>query len=232
MNKIDIIPIKIKSNYNRFIQSFYKKHGNYKIYSSKYGIKFLGNSKFLLQNNIQNFLIDRKNLSTNDLFLGIDFLKDKYTLINTCINDSPHYYLMEALLNNINILKTDYVNRMAKGCLDERRELPEYLNKKNYFLKCFYKKKIQIEKNNIEPIKIYIVKNKFYIYDGKHRAAMHALLNKKVECDIYDRSILYNLLQERFEKMLIEEKKFLNNINFLKTFIKNCNELKENYNDR
>lgn len=120
-------------------------------------------------------------LSPDELYLGIDFLNDNYTLLDTPIKESPHYELMEALHSGDDGRNTEYTARMLKGALDERYEILAYYLDEKYFRNCFSAKISDIHEKSVT---VYRKNGRFYIHDGKHRAALCALLGANVKCRI------------------------------------------------
>lgn len=120
------------------------------------------------------------NVDPRNLFLSIDYLNDNYTLIDTCIVESPHYRFIKAINTGIDITKTDYYKRFISGKLDgrhcQRERGLDYFYEKNENIK------LTIENDDYKPVIVYYYHNRLYIYDGKHRAAFCAFMNKSVRC--------------------------------------------------
>lgn len=125
-------------------------------------------------------------LSPNELYLGIDFLKDHYSLIDVPITESPHLGLMKELSEGGDGRACEYVRRMLGGSLDERYEIVAFYLDRNYFRNCFEKRMREIESDNGECVVAYKHNDRYYIHDGKHRAALCALLGVDVKCKIID----------------------------------------------
>ena len=175
------------------------------IYVSRKGIKSINQ---LMQSQLY-FVRDKKEINAEDLFLGFDGLKDKYTLVDMCILDSPHWELMHTILREFPIEETDYYKRALRGELDTRG--PLNLNDKN--LKSmkgkFDKRKNEIEADCYQPIQVYELDNRYYIADGKHRAALCAMLGKKVRCDV----ISTDYLKDSFRIWILKKMKIINDKN-------------------
>lgn len=125
-------------------------------------------------------------LSPGELYLGVDFLKDEYTLIDVPITESPHYGLMSALSAGKDGRDTQYVMRMLTGALDERYEIVAFYLDCNYFRNCFEKRINSLNKDDCAQVTVYRRNGRYYIHDGKHRAALCALLGTNVKCKIID----------------------------------------------
>lgn len=164
----------------RFLIKLTRKFKISMLVDKKVGIKNL-NYNLLVTPPTSNTII---SINPTELFLGPDFLVDQYTLLNRPLLESPHYELVEALSDNKDVKQTEYYRRYAKGTLDWR-----YLSNPK-MVAHFYRKFVD-SKNNVlngtyEPIKIYKVGQVYYIYDGKHRAAMCALLKLSAKCEVVD----------------------------------------------
>ena len=171
------------------------------VYESKTGLKEI-NPLFPTK---QREIINLCTVSPDELFLGIDFLKDEYSLIDTPIKESPHFELMASLYNGEDGLNTNYTKRMLKGALDERYEILAFYLDKEYFKNCFSKKYGDIKNNLNERVTIYKKNGKCYIHDGKHRAALCSFLDIPVQCEVVD---FYEVCKEfNNNKLKIVQKK-------------------------
>lgn len=150
-----------------------------RFYNSRFGLKNVGAGYLLGAKNYSSVVI--KNISADSLFLGPDYLKDKYTLLNCPISQSPHYGFIKTIMENGDMASTDYIQRFVSGKLDWRRgsKKPRDFN---YFKKMFSRSLGEIQSGDYSPIIIYSLGGKYYIYDGKHRAALCSLLGVPVKC--------------------------------------------------
>lgn len=166
------------SLFSRIIEKLFVIFNVTKIYESKVGIKiinsFLKNYNF---NKLNSIILDK-----NMIYLGFDALIDKYSLCDISLVDSPHYYFMKALYDNENIKNTDYYYRYYHGILDGRRKRKINEDDIKHFNNMFNLRLEEIESGNYKPVQVYKIKKKYYIADGKHRAALCALCNKKIKC--------------------------------------------------
>lgn len=192
------------------------------IVTKKLHISMLLKKKVGLKNLNYNLLVTQpqgyKLLTLNPelLYLGPDFLNDSYTLLDCPLLESPHFELVECLSNNNSVKQTGYYKRFVSGTLDWR-----YLHKPHllsYFETQFGVSKKSIMEETYRPVKIYCVNNRYYIYDGKHRAAMCALMNKQVRCELIDEKIafsgvfsyMFNSIKDN--KIFYKHQRFNNNL--------------------
>ncbi len=150
------------------------------LYESKTGIKEL-NPVFKKRELPE---VEQKHIPVDELFLGVDFLNDKHTLMDTPITSSPHFELMKALSENGDIMQTDYVRRMVCGALDERFEIAAYCLDRSYFPTCYQKCMTELQTEAGADILIYQKNGRYYLHDGKHRAALCALLQIEARCRV------------------------------------------------
>lgn len=125
----------------------------------------------------------------NDLFLGPDYLVDEFTLLDCPLLSSPHYELIKAISEDRDIRTTDYYDRFLNGKLDWRYLQNPKINLENRFLAKYKETAALLREDAYEPVKVYQVDKKYYIYDGKHRAAMCALNKLPVKCEEIDVSL-------------------------------------------
>ncbi len=130
-------------------------------------------------------------LSPEELYLGIDYLTDENTLLDTPLSKSPHYDLVCKMNNNEDISECEYIKRWRKGTLDWRYGFRKPKNY-NFFVNKFNDSKKNIIEGKNKPSLVYKVGEKYYIFDGKHRAAMCLLNNIDVPCYIIDRTTMFS----------------------------------------
>lgn len=170
----------------RIPERFFKKHNISAFVANKYGIKNLNmgcltNYDFALSGEIVE-------LNPGSLFLGPDFLKDEFTLLDCRLLDSPHYIFVEAVNQRDELTKTEYYERYIKGTLDWRHCQLKAKSMERYFDKN-EKAKIDIIKEDYKPVVVYYWKDRWYIFDGKHRAALCAFMGRTVRCKIVPVSV-------------------------------------------
>ena len=133
-------------------------------------------------------IIEDNYLPADIIMLGPDYLKDQYTLLGCPISDSPHFYLMRTINEKGNLAETDYMKRISKGTLDWRFATPIPKNFNSYY-KEYHNSLEEIQRGDYRPVVVYYLNGKCYVYDGKHRAALCALLNIPVHCHIVSSEI-------------------------------------------
>lgn len=116
------------------------------------------------------------------MFLDADYLVDKHTLVGKCILDSPHCDLMKAIMEGRPIEATDYAARAQSGTLDVRN--PSYLSRARIqrMQTLFQARLGEIKNATYDPVRVYWHKNRYCIFDGKHRAALCAVMGMEVNC--------------------------------------------------
>lgn len=184
------------------------------VYRTSKGIKNfnLGFLSVLFNPNIyKELLIDSK-----DLYLGPDYLKDEYSLINLSINDSPHYKLMETLFNNEDVLETDYMFRKRNGTLDWRDITPISSSYINSIKNKFKQRLIDIETDCYDPIIVYEYKEKYYIFDGKHRAALCSYLKKPIKSLVVSNDCIRSYTNRIFFEMMKDDNFYSKHNAFIK----------------
>ena len=150
-----------------------------RFYNTRYGLKNVGAGYLLGAKKYSSGVI--KEIVADKLFLGPDYLKDKYSLLNRPIAQSPHFDFVKAIKENGDLSSTDYIQRFVSGKLDWRRgsTMPRDFN---YFEKMYFQSLGEIQSGDYNPVIIYSLGGKYYIYDGKHRAALCSLLGVPVKC--------------------------------------------------
>lgn len=116
------------------------------------------------------------------LLIGPDNLKDSYTLLGTPISDSPYNELMQSLNTGQDLHQTEYIGRVPSGILDNRRARPIDTHYLSSLRQRFESQKALIQRDAYHPIKGVFVNGEYYIFDGKHRAALCAILHKTPRC--------------------------------------------------
>lgn len=169
--------------YYRVREELFKRLHLFGILKTQVGLKNI-NAKMVqhLSKPINN---DVFYLLPKDLFLGVDFLIDKYTLLKCPLENSPHLGLMKALRDDEELSQTEYIHRFESGTLDGRRGVPHIKDFSLYRTK-FVQHMQEFNNNSIEPVLVYKVKERYYVYDGKHRAALCTLMGEKIPCKLVD----------------------------------------------
>jgi hypothetical protein len=123
-----------------------------------------------------------QSLPADILYLGYDALKDRYTLLNTRLVDSPHLELMELLRRGQDITRCSYVERVATGTLDSRCATKVDQVYLSQIRKRYDQKADAIQTGSYEPIKVISHHDQWFILDGKHTAAVCALSGIMPKC--------------------------------------------------
>lgn len=115
----------------------------------------------------------------DNLLICMDFLKDQYTLLGVGIIKSPHFGLMSALMNKADLRQSDYVRRLEAGTLDGR--LPMRLSEQIAvsMRRRFSERLREVQSEGMRQVMVFCVSGNTYVADGKHRAALCALLGIK-----------------------------------------------------
>lgn len=177
----------IQSFFVRVVEKVFMACNLIVFFKNKAGLKNIGANRLLQKMDYK--VEDTKEIRPELLYLGPDFLKDKYTLLDCPVSTSPHFGLMKALNEKAVLRTTDYFRRFNKGTLDWRRSqvMPRSYNK---FHNKYVKSQKEINDNKYNPVLVYYQNGRYYIYDGKHRAALCALMNKPVLCAVVSNSFV------------------------------------------
>ena len=117
-----------------------------------------------------------------DLLLGFDGLKDQFTLVDRPVDCSPHAEFMRAVAEGHKLDTTEYLARIHTGTLD--RSPARHIGTKQLRELCRrYQRAMEAFRTGTsEPVKIARLRERLYIVDGKHRAALAATLSGSVRC--------------------------------------------------
>lgn len=197
---------KLTFYYWRIQEIICKKMHVFKVVFTKYGLKTI-NIHLVRQ---EPRVVSEKTfeLDPEDLYLGIDYLNDENTLLDTSILESPHIKFIDSIIKGGDLYKSDYVDRCQKGTLDGRRgrliikDFSLFKNRCNTRIK-------QLE--DMQPVLVYKVRNRYYIYDGKHRAALCALTGVKVKCILVD----YYFKDNALYKIMAKKSNYNKHLNLL-----------------
>ena len=144
------------------------------------------------------------DLEFNQFIIGPDFLKDEYTSICRNIDEWPHYELIKCLDNNLPLGNCSYVKRCQNGTLDFRKQMKISTR----FLRNKYQERLDaIEKNEIIPIKVYLIYDNIYaVADGKHSLAMAYYFDyRNLRFDVIQNPIFDTYFRWIFEKIKFDE---------------------------
>lgn len=158
-------------------------------FQNRYGIKALNKPLFNSnQINVDGTVVE---IDCKLLFLGYDALKDKYTLTDVPLSESPHYELISRLYSGFdNFEKCDYIYREKLGYLDGR--MGQIVGKKvlDAHKKAFKRSLKLIQQGSYKEVLVYEANERYYLLDGKHRAALCTVLNLPIKCRIIDSKLL------------------------------------------
>ena len=163
----------------------------------------------------KNIHFDHVVLSSNQLFLGPDHLKDNYTNLHTPIKDSPHYYLMKDIAEHNDLSRSIYINKFYNGVLDWRHIQPIVANYDFYLMK-FRKSFCEVQNNTYSPVIVYRVNDVYYIADGKHRAALCAYMNKEVVCKVIDAKSALGGIDKYLYSIMLQKNSYFKHVEFYK----------------
>lgn len=172
---------KIAFYYRRTEEEILKRLHCVKFYYTRVGLKNVGAGYLLGANNIT--LGSIIEIPTDKLFLGPDYLNNQNTLLNCGISQSPHYEFVKTIMEDGDLSKTEYIQRFVSGRLDWRRGSTKPRDF-SYFNRMYLLSQNEIQANDYEPVIVYSLNGVYYIFDGKHRAALCANLNIPVRCNI------------------------------------------------
>lgn len=190
-----------KTMRNKIKYKLYKVLGKSKLYETSYGIKVVNPVHFRGQ------VFEYKEVTVNptELYLGCDALNDDYTLVGKPISQSPHFELVKLLSEDKTIDDCEYIRRKEIGTLDGRDGVALSSSEKERHYMDYARSKNSLLNNTYEQPILYKVDGKYYIYDGKHRAAMACLLGVSIRCKVleiysYSRDIYSNLVYQQMKK--------------------------------
>lgn len=167
----------------RVIEELFKRLHLYGIIHTRVGLKSINVN--MVQHLSKPINDDVFYLLPKDLFLGVDFLIDKYTLLKCPLENSPHVGFMKSLRDGEELSQTEYIHRFESGTLDGRRGVP-YIKDFSRYKSKFAQRMLEFNNMSIEPVLVYKVSDCYYVYDGKHRAALCALMGGKIPCKLVD----------------------------------------------
>ena len=220
--------IKYSQGFRQIIDLFCRRLDLSLLYENKYGIKCFNQ---LINSDLFDFFESNIVFESpcDQLYIAFDGLKDQYTLLNTCILNSPHFDLVKCLKDNRNPKFSSYVERVQKGILDFR---PAQKISTSYLLKLnkkYAQKRIAILNNNYAPVKVVKVFNKYFIADGKHTAATCALLGRSVKCIDCSKLMGDSFFWWIYNKMLKKEKEYKIHIEYFKLVLEYSKQNREEY---
>jgi len=214
--------MKMSYLFKRIEEEVFKRLHIVRFYSKAVGLKNT-NASILISYSHSSGNIH--TIDSSKLHLGPDYLKDQYTLLDCPITESPHVGFMAALMNGKPIKETDYIRRFLNGTLDWRSPLIMPKDKMR-FQKKFERSLSEIQSGEYPPAVVYLQGGKYYIYDGKHRAALCALLGRPVRCMVIENDIVHTNVWNYMFQLIDGKKEYQLHNYFHKAFLKE-NECKD-----
>lgn len=124
---------------------------------------------------------DPVSCSPQELLMGFDGLHDRYSMVGVPLAESAHVALMTALRAGTLDRDNDYLQRAATGTLDLR--FPQRVNPgfvealRGHFEDCRH----AIAAGGTPEVKVFRFGGKYFIADGKHRAAVALVCGTDVD---------------------------------------------------
>lgn len=198
--------------YRHFLEQICRRIDWSGLYFSKSGIKCY--NQLIDSDHLSLFVTGQPMmLAISELHIGFDGLNDRATLLGTPIANSPYFQLVKAMENHEPLDSCEYFKRVVEGTLDFRPARHFRATDIQQAKKKFLESKSLIEANQNLPVKTFNIAGRFYIADGKHRAATYQLLGvKEVPCQdmtpaIYDS--FYNWVYRKMKRRPNEFRKHL-----------------------
>lgn len=131
-----------------------------------------------------------------------DGLTDAWTLLGVPVPESPTFAFMQALEQGQPLAETAYIRRLVDGTLDQRWPYGARHLRFQRFRQLYAARRAQILAGTYPPVRVLRVAGKYYVLNGKHRAALCALLGERVRCDVLDPAAVYAATLRRVHKRL------------------------------
>lgn len=202
--------------YRRAEEELYKKLHLFRFYFTNFGLKNIGASQLIEAISFHG--IEVSKLQANQLYLGPDFLKDQYSLLDVSIYQSPHYDFVRAQKNSDDLMKTEYIRRYMAGTLDWRRGTYKPTDF-NFFHNQYAAITTAIHDGDCPPIIAYKMGERYYIFDGKHRAAISAMLDVPVNTILVKSEIANAYIWHYMFALINGKKDYSKHIDFHKRYI-------------
>lgn len=188
-----------KIQIQNFIHKVCKAFHKTVYFQNQYGVKAFNKPMF---DNSSADIGEKIILKADDLYLGFDGLKDKYTLCGKSLLESPHYELMSRLYDEIpDFYNCEYVRREKYGYLDGRMGYIINKNMIDMHQNAYKKSLVSLKQGKQKEVLIYYCVDKYYILDGKHTASLCATLGKDISCIAID---IHYLQDDRYNKKILE----------------------------
>jgi len=115
-----------------------------------------------------------------ELYSGFDALRDAHTLIDTDIASLPHVDFVARIRKGEDLESSAYVARLVRGTLDFRPAGPVRRGLLDELRADLRAQLERVEAGEFEPVRTVEVGGRLYLMDGRHRAAMCALLGREI----------------------------------------------------
>lgn len=207
---------RITHYYRRAEEELYKKLHLFRFYFTNFGLKNIGASQLIEATSFHG--IEVIELQPNQLFLGPDFLKDQYSLLDRSIYQSPHYDFVRAQKNGNDLMSTEYIKRYIAGTLDWRRgtyKPTDYI----FFHNQYETITTAIHDGVCPPVITYQMSERYYIFDGKHRAAICAMLDVPVNTIVVNSEIANANVWHYMFALIDEKKEYSKHTDFHKRYL-------------
>lgn len=180
-------------------------------YFSKTGLKAFNSKQKPVD--ISKYSYEHIEISpSQQVFLFADFLFDEHTLLQKEIKESPHYELMQVLLQNKSPIRANYTRLAKNGSLDTR---PSVNYKEAFYRSIFEMRKKEIEENRIKPALVIKINDLYYVLDGRHQLSLCKLLDKNCPCIYIENFDIKNFYASFWKKIRAEKsKKFKTHLAF------------------
>lgn len=201
------------SFFNSGIYSIFKKTNCTFIIRTSMGLKTINS---YVNSGHFNFRVLKTfpNMDIKKIISTPDFLKDKFTLLGTAVEEWPHLELIEYLDQNKQLQYCDYVRRMQLGILDTRWRKKVSIKQ----LKIKYQQELeQMKKGSTLAVRIYHAYNDTYaVADGRHALAMAYYFNyPKVRYDLVFSPLFDSMFLKLF-KILENDREYTKHQEFFK----------------
>jgi len=197
-------------DFRKYLSRIFKRSDLSGIYFNRQGIKCY--NQLISSSQLQKFATGSQFvLSTSELHIGFDGLNDTTTLLDTPIASSPHFDLVQAIDQNEARVTCDYLRRIRQGTLDFRPKNAFGADLENLKTKFFEMKRLSMA-NQIDAVKTFEIANKFYVIDGKHRAATCHLLGLDIACQDITPAIYDSFYHWIYRKMKRKSISFMKHI--------------------
>lgn len=193
------------------------KHFSFSLlYETSVGIK---SSEQLISSDLFKYHADNVEFicKTENLYIGFDGLKDKYTNIDKSIIDSPHFEFIASINQNI-LEDLNYISQKMNGTIDFRSSVSNVEIQK--LLEINELKKEAVLNNSYKPIQTVRINKKHYIADGKHTAALCHFFNISPRCTDVTSVAYDSFFFWVYKKMTLNPLKYSKHIEWFKKLYK------------